>query len=118
MMKILVMVNQKGGVGKILIFVYFVFDFFECGLWVVVIDLDFQGNVFYMFKDFVIGLYVSKLFGVVFVGGWIEIVFVVGDGQVVCFVFIEFNLVLVNVEWLLLDDVCELFGVNIKVLVN
>ncbi|WP_026179763.1 ParA family protein [Hahella ganghwensis] len=69
-MKILVIGNQKGGVGKTSTGVHLTFDSFERGLKVVFIDLDTQGNGSHTLKKYASGVFASSFFN----GGPVNVV--------------------------------------------
>lgn len=62
-MKVLVVAQQKGGVGKTALSVHLAFYAAQAGLKVLVIDLDSQQNASYTLKDHKSGLQASSLFG-------------------------------------------------------
>lgn len=61
-MKVLVVAQQKGGVGKTSSLIHLAFDFLERGLRVAVIDLDTQGNASYTLHEYKSGYVASQLF--------------------------------------------------------
>lgn len=69
-MKVVVVAQQKGGVGKTSSVVHLAFDFLERGLRVAVIDLDTQANASFTLGNYKVDARASGFFGPVPADGW------------------------------------------------
>lgn len=115
-MKILVVAQQKGGVGKTSSVVHLAFDFLERGLRVAVIDLDTQANASFTLGQYKVNAKASGFFGDVPPSGWPAAAGEV-DGQVQPrMVLIEADPELANAVFLPLDKAKKNLKANLAAL--